>query len=381
MKSPSKTQIILLYLSALFQGITFSLVPGAANFLMDKNWFGFSQYEYGNLFILMIFGAIFSSFFGARFLKHKTLFAFGLLLNAISMALFFLEHLFIKDLLFSYPIFLVLMFFLGSGLGATLSSLNYYAFQFFKKKQSVALTALHSFLGVGSALGPLFFVTFLKAGCWPAIPLFLSAFFLVLFILTIFLYTKESKTAFSVSKTPPLILILFCSFAILYGFIETTFGNWGSVLLFDTKHLSILAAAYALSFFWASITFFRIVFTFLLFKLNPKKVYLALAPTILLSLVLLHFAQGATENILIFVLAGLGCSAFLPLTFSFALKSTKNAAGYISGFYMAGYGFASWGVGALLKSGAISLSSVFLRVLIVPIALIILSSYLYKRKA
>jgi hypothetical protein len=66
--------------------------------------------------------------------------------------------------------------------------------------------------------------------------------------------------------------------------------------------------------------------------------------------------------VLAFALAGLGCSALLPLTISFGqeqlLQISAAATGGIIAFYQLGYGIAAFGVGPLLDSG-VKLSSIY----------------------
>jgi predicted MFS family arabinose efflux permease len=59
-------------------------------------------------------------------------------------------------------------------------------------------------------------------------------------------------------------------------------------------------------------------------------------------------------GVLAFGLAGLGCSALLPLTIGFAQELATvaaAAAGGIIAFYQLGYGIAAFGVGPLLDAG------------------------------
>jgi len=54
-------------------------------------------------------------------------------------------------------------------------------------------------------------------------------------------------------------------------------------------------------------------------------------------------------------LAGLGCSALLPLTISFGQKELASVSAAVAGgviaFYQVGYGLAAFGVGPLLDHG------------------------------
>ena len=67
-------------------------------------------------------------------------------------------------------------------------------------------------------------------------------------------------------------------------------------------------------------------------------------------------------GILAFGLAGLGCSALLPLTISFAQTELAGmaaaAAGGVIAFYQLGYGIAAFGVGPLDDAG-VELSTVY----------------------
>ena len=66
--------------------------------------------------------------------------------------------------------------------------------------------------------------------------------------------------------------------------------------------------------------------------------------------------KGATgAGVLAFGLAGLGCSALLPLTISFGQEQlvaiSAAMAGGVIAFYQLGYGIAAFGVGPLLDDG------------------------------
>ena len=68
-------------------------------------------------------------------------------------------------------------------------------------------------------------------------------------------------------------------------------------------------------------------------------------------------------GILTFALAGLGCSALLPLTISFGQKELKtittSVAGGLIASYQIGYGIAAFGVGPLLTWGGLNLNIIY----------------------
>jgi hypothetical protein len=78
-------------------------------------------------------------------------------------------------------------------------------------------------------------------------------------------------------------------------------------------------------------------------------------------------------GILSFALAGLGCSALLPLTISFGQKEltaiAASAAGGLIAFYQIGYGIAAFGVGPLQTAAGLDLSVIFGGTAIVALAM------------
>jgi predicted MFS family arabinose efflux permease len=97
---------------------------------------------------------------------------------------------------------------------------------------------------------------------------------------------------------------------------------------------------------------------------------LVLAGAFLLVAVLPNDAPAL--DILAFGLAGLGCSALLPLTMSFGQEEltaiSAGVAGGVIAFYQAGYGIAAFGVGPLLDHG-VELTTIFDLAAVVALAL------------
>jgi predicted MFS family arabinose efflux permease len=78
----------------------------------------------------------------------------------------------------------------------------------------------------------------------------------------------------------------------------------------------------------------------------------------------------------LFALAGLGCSALLPLTITFGQQGlavmSAAMAGAVIAFYQVGYGLAAFGVGPLLDAGH-HLSTLYVAAAVVTIAMWLLS--------
>ena len=116
-------------------------------------------------------------------------------------------------------------------------------------------------------------------------------------------------------------------------------------------------ASLALTAFWAMVTVGRVVFA-AVGRLVPSRVTYRVLPFVLVVTfvavaTLSHGQVGA--GLALFALAGLSCSALLPLTISFGQEAltpiSAAVAGGVIAFYQLGYGLAAFGVGPLLDSG------------------------------
>src|ERR1700722_4020452 len=85
-----KIEILIIYLTGLFQGLVLVIVPAASLVFTDPGKFGFSSSEYGLLFIPQVVTAIAASLLGpscARKWGMKAVYRAGLVFNVLAMAL------------------------------------------------------------------------------------------------------------------------------------------------------------------------------------------------------------------------------------------------------------------------------------------------------
>lgn len=380
------------FLVGLVQGMGFTTIPSAGNFITSGSGFSFNPQQYGSIFLPMIIGAIFASFLGGSIAKKvgiKTVLSFGQLFNILSMFLFSLTAIYLHNDTVSFPLFLSLMLCLGIGFGAVLTSLNSFAFFFFPKRPKTALTMLHSCLGIGTALGPIAFEYFLKNGVWWCDGIWIGTLYFLLLIAMLVSFPNPRHLGTkpkSKSKLPLSSFALwgFVAIALLYGICETTFGNWGTIFLHQGKKISVASAALALSLFWASLTIGRLLTVFLSLKIPTRYIYYSLPPIMLASLFLLYPASQEDLLLTSFAVAGLGCSAMLPLTIGFAQERFASIAPLISGvmigIYMLGFGLASQGIGLIYKIYHLPLSILFTSLGLPIIFLAILCLIVVRRK-
>jgi predicted MFS family arabinose efflux permease len=120
----------------------------------------------------------------------------------------------------------------------------------------------------------------------------------------------------------------------------------------------------ALTAFWGMVTVGRLLFAAVQRVVPPKLTYHVLPFVVAAAFVLIALLPDGEPalGILAFGLAGLGCSALLPLTISFGQAEmtafSAAAAGGIIAFYQLGYGVAAFGTGPLLDGGT-ELSTVY----------------------
>jgi predicted MFS family arabinose efflux permease len=134
-----------------------------------------------------------------------------------------------------------------------------------------------------------------------------------------------------------------------------------------TKHLGASAsnASFALALFWSMVTAGRILFAGVE-KWFPERLVCRVLPFVVAAALVATACVPKTDSalgILTFALAGLGCSALLPLTISFGQKElktiTSSVAGGLIAFYQIGYGIAAFGVGPLQSWGGLNLNVVY----------------------
>ena len=126
----------------------------------------------------------------------------------------------------------------------------------------------------------------------------------------------------------------------------------------------MIEAALALTAFWGMVTLGRVASAWAKDVLSPRLVYLGLPFVLAGAFVLISRLPDGSPIAAIasFGLAGLGCSALLPLTISFGQEEfvalSATVAGGVIAAYQVGYGFAAFGTGALVANG-VKLSALY----------------------
>jgi predicted MFS family arabinose efflux permease len=127
---------------------------------------------------------------------------------------------------------------------------------------------------------------------------------------------------------------------------------------------STTVASLTLTTFWGMVTLGRVLFAAIQRRFPPHRTYRLLPLVLAGAFVLIaSLPDGSTAaGVLAFGIAGLGCSALLPLTISFAgeelVSISAAAAGWVIAAYQVGYGIAAFGAGPLQDAG-VTLPAIF----------------------
>ncbi len=399
----SRAEAATINAAGLVQGIALVTFPAASTIFTARGSYDLSGSQYGLMFVPQMSTAILASLFGAglvwpglaRRASEKTLYLAGLLADLASMLLLIVSWLVVHRHGAAFALLLVATACLGAGFGLTVPSLNTLTAGFHPAAVDRSVLVLNALLGLGTALAPVFVAALRGLGFWVGLPVLAACLLAGLIGVSLRLPLAPGvagsapgpATAPGVGGTPapraadtpgpaaaavrgavaprgaaaargiPAGFAVFGAFAVLYGFCETMNGNWSQL---DITSLGVRPAdaSFALTGFWAVVTAGRVLLAAVQRWLPSRAAYhglpFLLAAAFVLIAILPRDAPGAA--VAAFSLAGLGCSALLPLTISFGQRKLASreamVAGGVIACYQAGYGLAAFGVGPLTSAGA-----------------------------
>jgi len=387
----SKAERAIINAAGLVQGIVLVTFPAASTIFTDTSEYGLSSSQYGAMFLPQVALAIATSLLGsglARRISAKRVYLLGLACSTISMVLLLASTLVKTNQAAAYPMLLVATAFLGAGFGLTVPVLNTYTSVFNPDSVDRSVLVLNALLGLGTALAPVLVAIFVGLGFWWGLPITSTVLLVALLAVSLRLPLRAetgARTRASARPGLPARFWLYAAFAVCYGICETMNGNWSQLDMTTSLGASRTQASLALAAFWAMVTVGRVLFAAIGRWLPPRVTYrilpFVLVGTFLLTSVLSR--PHAVAGIGVFALAGLGCSALLPLTISFGegdLTAMAAAmAGGVIAFYQLGYGIAAFGVGPLTDSG-VSLSRIFGFTAIIAAVMALLSFFVTRWK-
>ncbi len=368
-----RREILAVYVAGLIQGLALVTFPAASAVFTSPSEYALSNTEYGGIFAPQAVMAILASLLGAALRKRltaKRIFRLGLFANLLAMTLLVVSRFLMQQHGVAYGIILAATACLGVGFGFTVPALNTLAATIFPQHVDKALLALNAVLGLGTALAPVFVVLFMGLGIWWGLPVMVVGLILALLMLSMgqALQTggaKDSERSQRAKSAIPARFWIFAAFALLYGVCETMNGNWAALYMRDYLGASAAVSSLALTLFWSMVTAGRVLFAaierwlpeVLVYRISP----LVVAGALIVSACVPKTATGL--GLMTFALAGLGCSALLPLSISFGQRAMTSVGASVAGgliaLYQLGYGIAAFGVGPLQKWAGIRLNEIY----------------------
>ena len=365
-----RNEIGAVYTAGAIQGLALVTFPASSTILTSPQYYGLSSTAYGDMFLPQAVMAVTASLLGAgmtRRLGVKRIYLLGLAANLVSMALLFLSQFAIGRGALAYGMLLLATASLGIGFGLTVPALNTFAAAFFPGQVERAVLILNALLGVGTVLAPLLAAIFLGLGIWWGLPVLAGVLVLALLLFSLRLPLEVATAA---GATPgrrgrsalPAAFWTFAAFALLYGICETMNGNWAGLYMTQSLGATATEASLALTLFWAMVTGGRVLFAAIEKRFPETRTYRLLPFVVAVAFAMIALLPKGSVGLglLAFALAGLGCSALLPLTISFGQEDmtvmAASVAGGLIAFYQIGYGIAAFGVGSLEDAAGLALT-------------------------
>ena len=147
----------------------------------------------------------------------------------------------------------------------------------------------------------------------------------------------------------------------------------------------LIGAAFALAAFWVMVTLGRVAIAITSRLMPARLIYAALPIALFLTFQIASHVHGQSSGIIAFGLAGLACSAFLPLSISFGGKEYPELSALMAGgliaFYQLGYGVAAFGIGPLHGPVGLALATIFAAGSLVAVPLVLIAYFIIRRRS
>ena len=389
----------MVYTAGLAQGLGLVTFPAASTILTSPDHFALTDTAYGALFIPQAALAVAASLLGAalyRQLGVQRVYLVGLAADLGAMLLLVASRFVMAQQGLAYGVLLVATSCMGLGFGFLVPVLNTVVAALFPRTPDKAVLALNALLGLGTALAPAFVALFVGLGIWWGLPLLVAVLLAGLRVAgrggssldaAAGMAAAAPATAGAHGKrhTAPTRFWPFAAFALAYGVCETLNGNWASLYMTEHFHSGTSLASLALTIFWSLVTLGRIVFASI-GRWVPERLAWQVLPFVIAAAFLACALAPPTEpwlGLAGFALAGLGCSALLPLAISFGQAQlpgfSASVAGGLIAFYQVGYGLAAFGVGPVQGATGAGLGEVFGGAVVVALLAAALGLFIVRR--
>lgn len=355
--------------------------PAASTVLTSPTAYALSNAEYGALFVPQTLMAVAASLLGDRLARRcgaQRMLMLGLGADLLSMGLLVASRFATGSHAGAFGLLLGATALMGVGFGIVVPTLNGVASALFPDKVDAAVLALNALLGLGTALAPVLVAVFVGLGFWWGLPVAVGGLLASLVVWGLFVSLPSGAAARPAGLRHRTGFWLFAAFAVVYGIVETMNATWGILYMKGVLHATAGLAALALSLFWVMATAGRVLFASIEHWLPSRNVLRLLPWAIGIAFVATALVPSASPHLgaATFALAGLGCSALLPLAIS--LGGHDAAPGKVIASYQVGFGLAAFGIGPLHDQVGLSLRVVFGGGVVLAMALAALSELMVR---
>ena len=360
-------QVGAVYTAGLLQGLALVTFPAASAVFTDPHAHGLSNGEYGAMFAPQTVLAVTAALLGGRLARRwgeKRVLLLGLGADLASMALLVASRFALGTHSGAFACLLGATALMGIGFGLTIPVVNSLAASLFPTRVDVAVLALNALLGLGTALAPVLVAVFVGVGIWWGLPLTVGGLLAALIVWTLSLPLGAGAAGADEKPSSSRGVVtrqfwLFAAFALCYGIVETLNGNWAILYMKGVLGAPAGLAAVTLTLFWAAATAGRVLFASIDRWLSGPTTFRLLPWLIALTFIATALAPSSTPRLgaAAFGLAGLGCSALLPLTISLGRRAASP--GQLIACYQIGYGLAAFGIAPLRDYAGLGLRSLF----------------------
>jgi fucose permease len=386
-----RKQVVAVYTAGLLQGLALVTFPAASGVFTDPHAHGLSNGEYGAMFAPQTVLAVTAALLGGRFARRwgeKGVLLLGLGADLASMALLVCSRFVLGSHAAAFACLLGATALMGIGFGLTIPVVNALAASLFPRRVDVAVLALNALLGLGTALAPVFVALFVGLGIWWGLPLTVGGLLAALIAWTLSLPLGadkvDNRNAGQAGSQTHVALSprfwFFAAFALCYGIVETLNGNWAILYMKGVLRAPAGLAALTLTLFWAAATAGRVLFASIDRWLSGPSTFRLLPWVIALAFVATAFAPSSAPGLgaAAIALAGLGCSALLPLTISLGRQDAPP--GHLIACYQVGYGLAAFGISPLRDRAGLGLRALFGGAVAIALALAVLSAAIVRSR-
>jgi fucose permease len=368
------------YAAALLHGLTVVSFPASAAILKSAG--GLSDAQYGAIFIPQMLATILGSLFASKLGVRAA--SLGMLALSLGCAGVAEALLLLVPVLHNFPLALAATFAAGLGFGLSAAPLNSAPRRLFPARAASALVALHTVLAGGFALGPVLIASAITSGAWPYVPAAIACGAVGIGLLALALPALRLETGERVvraSAGPRRFGLPFIAIAVLYALAEGTFANWAVIYLGEERGVAERWATLALSVFWSALAVGRLLVSVLVVRFPVEVIWRALPVLMTFAFLAMPWVSGPVSGLLCFAIAGLGCSAFFPLTVSLAAENDPSGAAragsILTAALMVGVGLGSFAIGPL--RGGASLATLYGLSAVYPLSAFALSVWLSMR--